>query len=417
MIIDGKWGTGKTEFCHKLINLLRDTNNDIKCAYVDTFKADHANDPLTTLIAEVANLIDDPEKQSSFIKKAVPAVRYGLKVLGKASVSWILKQNADEIADEFEESIKKAGEDGVNAAVERLIKEHQDALKNMQALREALIEVATENSIIIFIDELDRCKPDFSVAMLENIKHVFDVDNVQFVLVANFDQLKDSINHCYGLGVDAQSYLDKFVKYSFRLSPIFTTNQHNFILAAVAHAKKMILEHEALAVSGLGSEGFQRMIETLIVVNNLSLREAETFVRYIHIYDVLCDKKGFPKGITFGYGLLILLAIYYFCFHPDLCEQIDRGHIDGAQLAQVFGISSHTPHRDLERRDMYTALASLLFLESTVPVDGLDVSDNEDLSEWEADILNLFQGETFPPEKGEWVEIIRRAIQTLRMTR
>ena len=87
MIIDGKWGTGKTEFCHKLINLLRDTNSNIKCAYVDAFKADHANDPLTTLIAEVANLIEDPEKQSSFIKKAVPAVRYGLKVLGKAGVS------------------------------------------------------------------------------------------------------------------------------------------------------------------------------------------------------------------------------------------------------------------------------------------------------------------------------------------
>jgi predicted KAP-like P-loop ATPase len=209
----------------------------------------------------VANLIDDPEEQSSFIKKAIPAARYGLKTIGKAGVAWILKQNADDIADEYEEIIKKAGDDSINAAAGRLIKDHQDALKNLETLREALIQVAAEASIIIFINELDRCKPDFSVAIMENIKHVFDVDNVQFVLVANFEQLKDSINHCYGLGVDAQRYLDKFIKYSFKLSPLYTTDQHNFTLAAVAHAKNLILGHKAFAESALTSNGCQDLIK------------------------------------------------------------------------------------------------------------------------------------------------------------
>jgi len=417
MVIDGKWGTGKTEYCHKLINLLKDTDNNVKCAYIDAFKADHANSPLTTLIAEVANLIDDPGQQSSFIKKAVPAVRYGLKTIGKAGVSWILKQNADEIADEFKDTIKNIGEDGVNAAAELLIKEHQDAEKNLEALREALTQVASEASIIVFIDELDRCKPNFSISIMENIKHVFDVENVQFVLVANFDQLKDSINHCYGLGVDAQRYLDKFVKYTYKLSPIFTTDQHKFTLAAVAHARNMIQEHEALAKSALKSNGYLHLIETLIRTNNLSLREVETFVRYIEIYNVLCKDKGFPEDLVYGYGLLRLLAIYYFCFQAGLCEQIDRGQIDGTKLAQVFGISAHTQHRNYERRDQNMVLAALLFLESTTPVGGLDVANEEDLSEWESDIRRLFNSGGFPPERGERIKIIRQAIQTLRMTR
>ncbi|BBI69550.1 hypothetical protein PKHYL_37410 [Psychrobacter sp. KH172YL61] len=60
LIIDGKWGTGKTEFCFKLKNLIEENNpNDYKVGYVNAFQADHANEPLLTLIAEVASFYDE----------------------------------------------------------------------------------------------------------------------------------------------------------------------------------------------------------------------------------------------------------------------------------------------------------------------------------------------------------------------
>ncbi|MGP4848094.1 P-loop NTPase fold protein, partial [Marinobacter sp. 1Y8] len=77
LIIDGKWGTGKTEFCFKLKNLIQAHNpNNYKVGYVNAFQADHANEPLLTLIAEVASFYDEKdEKRKNFVKNAVPYLR------------------------------------------------------------------------------------------------------------------------------------------------------------------------------------------------------------------------------------------------------------------------------------------------------------------------------------------------------
>ncbi|GEM76156.1 hypothetical protein C1141_10500 [Vibrio agarivorans] len=49
MVIDGGWGTGKTEFCHKLINLMMEKDSH-HLIYVDAFQADHADEPLLTIL-------------------------------------------------------------------------------------------------------------------------------------------------------------------------------------------------------------------------------------------------------------------------------------------------------------------------------------------------------------------------------
>lgn len=417
MVVDGKWGTGKTEFCRKLINLLLETHPDVHCAYVDAFKADHADSPLVTLIAAVANLIDDQEERANFIQKAVPAVRYGLKALGKAGVAWLLKQNADDIADELEATVKQVGEDSVNASIERLIKDHQHATENLDALRDALIKVSEINPLIIFIDELDRCRPDFAVSILEHIKHVFDVPNVQFVLVANLDQLRSSINHCYGLGVDAQRYLDKFLKFSFRLSSHHSHDQYNYSAVSEMHAENLIRNHATLAGTALVNEGFLRLIRRLIVVNELSLREVETFVRHIEIYNVLCDDKAFAENRNFGYGVLQIMGVFYFCFRPEICDELEHGVIDGPRMAEVLGISTYTRSSDRDGRDLILAIATLIFLESTIPVEGLDLGDEEDIAAWNEEIHPLFQSAGFPPSRGERVSKITQPIRTLRLTR
>jgi len=416
MVIDGKWGTGKTEFSEKFVHLLGETTDDIHCTYVDAFKADHADNPLITLIAAVANLIEDPQQQESFVQQAIPAVRYGLKTLGKAGVAWFLKQNAEDIADEFEATVKQVGEDSINASAERLVKEHQNAEENLDALKAALIQVSEETPLVIFIDELDRCRPDFAVAILEHIKHVFDVPNVQFVLVANLEQLKASINHCYGLGVDAQRYLDKFIKFSFKLSPLFSQDRHNFTIASVEHAKNLIREHPTLSDSELKHAGYQELIETLVSNNRLSLRETETFIRYIDIYNVLTNGEAFPERLIFGYGLLRLLGVYYFCFHPGICDELDHDVVDGEKMSKPFGVISHTKFADADPRNISLALGALIFLDSTKPVTGLDLSDEDDIREWNADIGGLFRNGGFPPRQGNRVSIISEVIRQLRMT-
>lgn len=38
-----------------------------------------------------------------------------------------------------------------------------------------------EKPKIIIIDELDRCRPDYAIELLEIIKHIFDVKNIIFI--------------------------------------------------------------------------------------------------------------------------------------------------------------------------------------------------------------------------------------------
>ena len=101
--------------------------------------------------------------------------------------------------------------------------------------------MAEDKPIILFIDELDRCRPDYAVDMLEVIKHVFDIENVKVVLVTNTKQLRAAINHRYGVEVDAQKYLDKFLKYSFALPEkvVAQTEQYR-VWVSIHHFKQLI---------------------------------------------------------------------------------------------------------------------------------------------------------------------------------
>src|SRR5690554_1700937 len=67
MVIDGHWGTGKTEFCHKLINKFKESHPSYHLLYVDAFQADHADDPLMTILAEVLSLLPEGPGKDSFI--------------------------------------------------------------------------------------------------------------------------------------------------------------------------------------------------------------------------------------------------------------------------------------------------------------------------------------------------------------
>src|SRR5690554_1329481 len=77
LVIDGDWGTGKTEFCTKLKNKLESTT-DFRAVYVDAFKADHADDPLMTILSAILSLVDAGEKEN-LRQKALPVLRFGAK--------------------------------------------------------------------------------------------------------------------------------------------------------------------------------------------------------------------------------------------------------------------------------------------------------------------------------------------------
>ena len=83
-----------------------------------------------------------------------------------------------------------------------------------------------DKKIIFFIDELDRCRPDYAIETLETIKHFFDESNIVFVLATDDNRLQSSVNSVYGSEIANEDYLHKFIDIKFNLPEIENTEKH-----------------------------------------------------------------------------------------------------------------------------------------------------------------------------------------------
>ena len=177
--------------------------------------------------------------------------------------------------------------------------------------------------------------------MLEVIKHVFEVENVKVVLVTNTKQLRAVINHRYGMEVDAQKYLDKFLKYSFALpDKVVAPFGMRQTLVSVEYFKqltqnsRMASELQALIDERSPTIGF---ISDMIERNNISLRETERLVRFLEIYHSL---SGGLNKVIWQYALLRITGVFIFCFYPSLMDDINKNRTDSKDFARLFNIQS-----------------------------------------------------------------------------
>lgn len=113
------------------------------------------------------------------------------------------------------------------------------------------------NRIVIFVDELDRCKPSYAVRLLERIKHYFSKETITFVFSINAMELQHTIKQYYGANFDASRYLDRFFDLRVSLPPAnmqkyfslisADSQNHTYDIVARDVAKKYRFELRELA--------------------------------------------------------------------------------------------------------------------------------------------------------------------------
>ncbi|HHX2525145.1 KAP family NTPase [Neisseria flavescens] len=442
MVIDGGWGMGKTEFCQKLIRLMQQQHPDYQPVYIDAFRSDHSGEPLLALLAEIIKACtpedtgDQPsEQRKNITRKVAKAAGFVMKTVAKAAVGHVLKQNTDDLAEEFQQ-IMNDGQDAdslaetvtdaaatiashtIDATVEALLKEQIEAEKNLETLKACLKELAADKPIILFIDELDRCRPDYAVDMLEVIKHVFDVENVKVVLVTNTKQLRAAINHRYGAEVDAQKYLDKFLKYSFALpEKVVARFEEERALVAIEYFKQLIRNSSmAGELRGLIGQGaILNLISDMVERNNLSLRETERLVRFLEIYHSL--NHGFSAEWAMAYRLLSVVGVFVFCFYPNLMDNINKNRTDAREFAQLFNLQSwpnmRKPYTEYKYADV---IAVMLILHSKIEDSRFTLLEPHDNNYWKKEINKwFFENRSFGHycEIDEVLSVLKNTFQVL----
>ena len=236
--IDNDWGTGKTFFVkqakmildaynehsydYELSNLERIKNViDIKnidlhlAVYYNAWENDNQKSPLLSLIYEIIKVakIDTNKTDISINKEKI--IKDGLSAIVKhfsgIDIKELLKCVETEAKDIFKEiKGQKSIKEQVYNILNNLLLEHGERL-------------------VIFIDELDRCRPTFAVELLEQIKHYFDNDKITFVFSTNIKQLQYTIKKYYGEAFEAKRYLDKFFDLTISLNEINVIEYFNFV--------------------------------------------------------------------------------------------------------------------------------------------------------------------------------------------
>ncbi|EMR4173862.1 NTPase [Serratia marcescens] len=403
MIIDGDWGTGKSEFCHKLIHLIGKETDSYKVVYIDAFNEDHTDAPILTLLAAIVALLPQ-EERSTLIKKALPAIRFGLKTTLKAGANWLLKQNTEQLAEDFQEAIKDSSNAVIDGTIEALLEDHIESDKNIRALKEALTEISKKTPMVIFIDELDRCKPSFAISILENIKHVFEVDNVHFVLVTNTKQLEASIHHIYGHSVDAKRYLDKFIRFTVNLPAYFKPDSHNNVLSSSLHWFTTASKSETLSKIDNPTSEF---ISSLIKLKGLSLREVETLARHVEIYQTI-SPNPITDDIVPACKFLYVIGIFICCFDKENAIQISLNNFNKDSVFKTFNIN-RIPYGTANYPLPIYILLNALIQESG----GNDTPTEEIRIKWIDYVNNLSNGSYNRPEN--MIKIVANTIDTLQM--
>lgn len=234
LAIDAPWGEGKTWFAKNWEADL--TKKDYKTIYIDAFEQDYVDEPFILLASELMEIIKEngsANDNKKFKKTATQIAKSTLSIGTKVGINLatrVFLGNVD-LNEEIEKSIEEVGSSSADN-VSRFIEDKFDNYKNEKEANVEFKKVLNaysskqEKPIVIFIDELDRCKPTFAVSLIERIKHYFDVPNVVFILLLNKEQLENAIKGVYGINTDASKYLDKFINFYFNL-PKNNSSEHN----------------------------------------------------------------------------------------------------------------------------------------------------------------------------------------------
>ena len=413
MAIDGGWGTGKTEFCHKLINLIKEqdarrqkaaqediaarpaTDGEQAAAqaaalpperaviYLDAFASETVDDPLLCILAAIRDEFPDGETRKKISRNAVPVLKTLCKVAGKAAFAHVFKQDLGDVS----EALADAASDGVNSlidqTVDKLLDQYADAQENLDALKNVIAMAAAQRPILFFIDELDRCRPDFALSILELVKHVFDIPGIKFIFVANLEQLKAAIRKRYGQDVDADVYLEKFIKMEIGLSSRINARKylHNSILLFERYSKKYGLVQ-------IEQQYFIReLIRALIIKHNISLRSVQKIIRLIEVYRSLTETDCFVEKCYPGYSLIVVMSVFISVVDNNISQNIMNN------IVEIDIISKFMKTDDFRLNDIAETVLEMVKLGDRFSVDRNDIDFDEKIEKCRIAWGRLYYGD------------------------
>lgn len=356
--VDGAWGTGKSYFLRRWVGAHKNENGGkADLIYFDAFAYDFIEDPLIALTGAIGDRLP-PEREGDKWEKikqiaaklARPAFRIGVTA-ATAGVSDLAGPVLDEV-------VGAAGKEA-EAAAEEFWKREDGRRAAMAQFRKALADLTSPEGdssdgkkIVVVIDELDRCRPDYALSILEVIKHFFSVSGVHFVLGVNLKSLEGIVRTRYGYDADAGGYLKRFIHVTMQLPDFIGDDRKS--KTTVSYFR---IISKDMGVDSKIIDTISKQLEFLATSGRLSLRDVERIVTRL----VLLPKGSEMPGFLSGWQLVATSLLLMKVVSPDLYALAVSKRLKIDDVADFYSISTDMINDQKDNSGVYDRSAYIQY--------------------------------------------------------
>lgn len=327
--INDSWGNGKTTFL-KMWKSEIESRNEFQVVYFDAFQNDFQNDPFVAISASIYGMIDKPELKERYLKATKEIGKVLLKTTAKIGISLLTLGTAkgtllEDVSDDINEAINSP----IESFIEEKLKDSESEDQALQHFQDTLYEVAKDKKLIFIIDELDRARPNYSLELLERVKHVFNTKNIYFVLAVNKEQYKSIIKKTYG-EIDSETYLSKFIHFWFSLPQLNGQNYTQHTLEKyLTYIDKNLKERDVDYKTSIDNLAY------LLRANNCSLRDAERCYSLL-----LLLNSTIQGGYKWEYQVGLAIMIYLKIKNDVIFKKIEQQKISINELLLELNVTT-----------------------------------------------------------------------------
>lgn len=342
--LNARFGAGKTTFIRMWkadLHSRRAISPQTPLPVVlNAWESDYCGDPLLSIITGILSAIDESEPDADTDQKK-QKLREAARV-----VAWFTTGIASQVVSHFtgidpvaagETAQKKGqGEDPKKPDFVRIYEHRRNAL---EMLKEALRDLFSGDDVkaLIFVDELDRCRPDYAISYLEAIKHIFDIKGLVFVLAVNADQLETSAKSLFGSDLVFDDYYRRFVHRRFELpSP-----QDSFLANLAEDYTRRYLHIEGKRSCGIRvDESRIKKIVKLVTGFQLNPRQLQEVFRTIGHTAARSDLESDDLPWCFGMSLILLATLKVAT--PRVYNEFGSGRMQPQEFAKYLLENIHS---------------------------------------------------------------------------
>jgi hypothetical protein len=345
--LDGPWGSGKSHFLKRWVGAHNVENGGkATTVYFDAFENDYFDDPLIALTGAIGDRLPSIAERENWKTAKNLAFKFGRPLLriGLAAATAGATELAGPIVDAVIESGSKEAEKAADAFWQRE-ESRKCAMQRFKASLAKLTEPSEGESegkpLIVVIDELDRCRPDYALAVLEVIKHFFSVPKVHFVLGVNMNALEHIVCARYGSGINAADYLKRFVSFSMHL-PEFVNGYRD----SRAQIKYFQSTAKSMGIGQNLTEHVTNHLELAIASVGISLRDVEKILMRLVL---LPGRQSIPVHYP-GWSILTVSLVLFQVMKPEFYRAAFNRTLTIKEIDTFYGIKPEMVDRSSRRR-------------------------------------------------------------------